>query len=70
MKTSGGYQVIKVTDRKEAHTATLAEEKEKIRKMLVSQQVSQMSDAWLQNLHSKSKITNTLTDANGAAAAQ
>lgn len=38
--------------------------------MLVSQQVSQMSDAWLQNLHSKSKITNTLTDANGAAAAQ
>lgn len=70
VKTSGGYQVIKVTDRKEAHTATLAEEKEKIRKMLVSQQVSQMSDAWLQNLHSKSKITNTLTDANGAAAAQ
>lgn len=29
VKTSGGYQVIKVTDRKEAHTATLAEEKEK-----------------------------------------
>ncbi|RRJ61606.1 peptidylprolyl isomerase [Paenibacillus oralis] len=70
VKTSEGYQVIKVTDRKEAHTATLEEKKEEVRKMLVNQQVSQMSATWLQNLRSNSKITNTLTDANSAPAAQ
>ncbi|MCM3700431.1 peptidyl-prolyl cis-trans isomerase [Paenibacillus macerans] len=70
VKTSEGYQVIKLTDRKEAHTATLDEKKEEIRKTLVNQQVSQLSATWLQNLHSSSKITNTLTDANNAAAAK
>ncbi|GGH33830.1 peptidylprolyl isomerase [Paenibacillus segetis] len=63
VKTSEGYHVIKLTDRKEAHTATLEEKKEEIRKSLVGQQVSSMSGTWLQDIRSKAKITNTLTDA-------
>lgn len=62
VKTSEGYQVIKLTDRKEAHTATLDEKKEEIRKTLVAQQVSELSGPWLQDIRSKAKITNTLTD--------
>lgn len=66
VKTSEGYQVIKVTDKKEAHTATLEEKKEEIRKGLVSQQVSSLSGTWLEDVRSKAKITNTLTDAAAA----
>ncbi len=62
VKTEGGYQVIKVTDRKEAHTATLEEKKEEIRKGLVSQQVGQLSGTWIEDIRSKATITNTLTD--------
>ncbi|MBW4841321.1 MAG: peptidylprolyl isomerase [Paenibacillaceae bacterium] len=66
VKTTEGYQVIKVTDKKEAHTATLEEKKEEIRKGLVSQQVSSMSGTWLEDVRGKAKITNTLTDASAA----
>jgi len=66
VKTSEGYQVIKVTDKKEAHTATLDEKKDEIRKTLISQQVSSMSGAWLEDVRSKAQITNTLTDAAAA----
>lgn len=66
VKTSEGYQVIKVTDKKEAHTATLDEKKDEIRKSLISQQVSSMSGAWLEDVRSKAQITNTLTDAAAA----
>ncbi|WP_068783156.1 peptidylprolyl isomerase [Paenibacillus phocaensis] len=66
VKTSEGYQVIKVTDKKEAHTATLEEKKDEIRKGLVSQQVSSLSGTWLEDVRSKAKITNTLTDATKA----
>lgn len=66
VKTSEGYQVIKVTDKKEAHEATLEEKKEEIRKGLISQQVSSMSGTWLEDVRSKAKITNTLTDAAAA----
>ncbi|MGG6311786.1 peptidyl-prolyl cis-trans isomerase [Paenibacillus macerans] len=62
VKTGEGYQVIKVTDRKEAHEATLEEKKEEIRKGLTSQQVASLSGTWLEEMRSKSKITNTLTD--------
>ncbi|WP_334076218.1 MULTISPECIES: peptidylprolyl isomerase [Paenibacillus] len=62
VKTSEGYQVIKVTDRKEAHTATLEEKKEEIRKTLVSQQVAQLSGTWLEEIRGKADIKNTLTD--------
>lgn len=62
VKTSEGYQVIKLTDRKEAHSATLEEKKEEIRKTLVSQQVSQLSGSWLNEVRNKADIKNMLTD--------
>ncbi|MNO62703.1 Foldase protein PrsA 1 precursor [compost metagenome] len=63
VKTSRGYEVYKLTDRKEAHEATLEEKKEEIRKGLVAQQVSQLAGTWLEDTKAKAKITNTLTDA-------
>ncbi|WP_040676992.1 foldase protein PrsA [Paenibacillus sanguinis] len=62
VKTSEGYQVIKVTDRKEAHTATLEEKQEEIRKALVAQQVSGLSGTWLQDIRNGAEITNVFTD--------
>ncbi|GIP55022.1 peptidylprolyl isomerase [Paenibacillus vini] len=62
VKTEAGYQVIKLTDRKEAHTATLEEKKEEIRKGLVSQQVGQLTGTWIEEIRSKADIKNTLTD--------
>lgn len=62
VKTTEGYQVIKVTDRKEAHTATLEEKQEEIRKALVAQQVSGLSGTWLQDARSGAEITNVFTD--------
>ncbi|MNI33375.1 Foldase protein PrsA 1 precursor [compost metagenome] len=63
VKTSQGYEIIKLTDRKEAHEATLDEKKEEIRKGLVNQQVSQLAGTWLQDIKAKATINNTLTDA-------
>lgn len=68
VKTSEGYQVIKVTDRKEAHTATLEEKQEEIRKALVAQQVSGLSGTWLQEVRSGAEITNVFTDTDEAEA--
>ncbi|MNN48842.1 peptidylprolyl isomerase [compost metagenome] len=63
MKTSQGYEIFKLTDRKEAHEATLEEKKEEIRKGLIAQQVSQLAGTWVEDTKAKAKITNTLTDA-------
>ena len=62
VKSQYGYHVIKVTDRKEAHTSTFEEKKEEVRKTLVTQKVSEMSTTWLEDTTAKAKITNTLTD--------
>ncbi|TYA10984.1 peptidylprolyl isomerase [Paenibacillus faecis] len=70
VKTSEGYQVIKLTDRKEAHSATLEEKKEEIRKTLVSQQVSQLSGSWLNEVRNKANIKNMLTDGAENSAAE
>jgi foldase protein PrsA len=66
IQTSNGYHIIKLTDRKEAHTATLDEEKAKIKDQLVTQQISELSQQWLADLKSKAKITNTLEAATPA----
>lgn len=68
VKTSNGYTVIKVTDRIEAHSATFEEEKDYIRKRLVSQQASELSSSWIEGLRSNATITNTLTDTADEAA--
>lgn len=62
VETSGGYTVIKVTDRIEAHSATYEEEEDYIRKTLVSQQVSDLSTDWIAGLRSDATITNIFTD--------
>lgn len=62
VKSDFGYHIIKVTDRKEAHTATLEEKKEEIRDTLTNQKISEMSQQWLEDLKTNAKITNTLTD--------
>ncbi|WMT40174.1 peptidyl-prolyl cis-trans isomerase [Paenibacillus sp. D2_2] len=67
IKTADGYTVIKLTDRKEAHTATFDEKKDEIRKGLVSQQVSEMSSSWIDEVRGKAKITNKLADSADAA---
>ncbi|BBH20926.1 hypothetical protein Back11_22710 [Paenibacillus baekrokdamisoli] len=69
VKTSFGYHIIKVTDRKEAKVATLDEEKAKIKDQLVNQKVQELSATWLADLKAKAKITNTLDDKEKAAAA-
>ncbi|WP_138495950.1 peptidyl-prolyl cis-trans isomerase [Paenibacillus pinistramenti] len=58
--SDGQYAVVKVTDTKEAHTATLEEKKAEIKDLLITQQVSSMSTSWLDNLRAEAKITNTL----------
>ncbi len=69
VKSSFGYHIIKVTDRKEAKTATFEEEKAKIKDQLISQKVSELSTTWLADLKAKAKITNTLEDNTAAGAA-
>lgn len=62
VQSSYGFHVIKVTERKEAHTATLEEKKEEIREKLISTQVSQLSSGWLADKKAEATISNTLTD--------
>ncbi|KGE16752.1 peptidylprolyl isomerase [Paenibacillus wynnii] len=69
VKSQFGFHIIKVTDRKEAHTSTFEEKKEEVRKTLVTQKVSEMSATWLEETTAKAKITNTLTDPKDDAAA-
>ncbi|NMO96518.1 peptidyl-prolyl cis-trans isomerase [Paenibacillus lemnae] len=67
VKSSFGYHVIKVTDRKEATNPTLEDKKEDLRKQLVSTKVSEQSGPFLQELKDKAKITNTLEEKEEAA---
>ncbi|MNJ55691.1 Foldase protein PrsA 1 precursor [compost metagenome] len=60
VKTDNGYVVIKLTDRKEAHTATLEEKKEEIKKNLVAQKVSEQQNTWLTEQREKMKVENIL----------
>lgn len=60
VKTEEGYVVIKLTDRKEAHTATLDEKKDEIKRTLIGQKVSEKQAAWLDDLKVKMKVENKL----------
>ncbi|WP_211746225.1 peptidylprolyl isomerase [Paenibacillus sp. Marseille-Q4541] len=73
IKSEHGYHIILKTDHKEATNPTLEDKKEEIRKILVDQQISELSTTWMTELQSKAKITNTLepaeenTDASNSA---
>jgi foldase protein PrsA len=73
VKSEFGYHIIKVTDHKQAHTATLDEKKAEIKDQLIGQKVAEMSESWLADVKAKADITNTLEteiteDSAGAAA--
>ncbi|NBC69116.1 peptidylprolyl isomerase [Paenibacillus sacheonensis] len=62
VKSSFGYHIIKLTDHHDAKQATLAEKKDEIKDQLIQSKVSDLSTAWLEDLKSKAKITNSLAD--------
>ncbi|REE94361.1 foldase protein PrsA [Paenibacillus taihuensis] len=67
VKTQFGYHIIKVFDHKAAKTATLDEKQADIKDTLTRQKVQELSPTWLEDLKSKSKITNTLKKDEAAA---
>jgi len=69
VKSDYGYHIIKVTDHKDAKTSTLEEKKEEIRKLLITQKISQKSSTWLDEITKNATIKNTLTDSKDDAAA-
>ncbi|GAB6926069.1 hypothetical protein JCM10914A_00520 [Paenibacillus sp. JCM 10914] len=68
VKTSFGYHVIKLTDRKEAINPTLEEKKEEIRNQIESQKVYQGLPAYIQELKEGANVTNTIEEKEAAAA--
>ncbi|NEW07933.1 peptidylprolyl isomerase [Paenibacillus sp. SYP-B3998] len=61
IKTSTGYDIMKVTDHKPASTPTLNEKKEDIKKSLTQQKLATLSSTWLQQKRSESTVENYLT---------
>ncbi|CAM2880805.1 peptidylprolyl isomerase [Paenibacillus sediminis] len=68
VKSEHGYHIIKVEDHKPAHTATLEEKKAEIKDTLISQEVSNKYNTWIEQLKAKADISNTLESANKDAA--
>ncbi|HOK62743.1 MAG TPA: peptidylprolyl isomerase [Soehngenia sp.] len=60
VKTTYGYHIIKVTDKKEAKAATLEDSKEEIREILKDQKIQEQYPTWYQNVQSKYTIKNNL----------
>ncbi|OAB39989.1 hypothetical protein PMSD_02750 [Paenibacillus macquariensis subsp. defensor] len=60
VKSTGGFHVIKATDHKDAHKATLEEKTADIKELLTSQQITTLSSTWLATLKEKADIKNTL----------
>ncbi|MBW7473350.1 peptidylprolyl isomerase [Paenibacillus oenotherae] len=71
VQTDSGFHVIKLLDRKDAHSATLEEKKEEVKDIIMNNKTYEMSQTWLKDLNDKAKITNNLKDekkdAEGAA---
>lgn len=60
VQSASGFHIIKVTDRKDAHKATLEEKSAEIKEQLTTTQVSTLSSTWLSDLKTKADIKNTL----------
>lgn len=60
IKTTYGYHIIKVTDKKEAKVATLEDSKEEIRDILKDQKIQEQYPTWYQTVQSKYTITNNI----------
>ncbi|MDR6554231.1 peptidylprolyl isomerase [Paenibacillus qinlingensis] len=61
VQTASGYDVIKVTEHKAASTPTLADKTESIKKSLVDQKISTLSQTWLEQKKTEAKIENNLS---------
>ncbi|MNN98863.1 peptidylprolyl isomerase [compost metagenome] len=60
METSHGFHVIKATDHKDATTPTLEEKKEEIRQTLSDEQISSLSQTWLQEKRTAATVETFL----------
>ncbi|MBJ6362634.1 peptidylprolyl isomerase [Paenibacillus sp. GCM10012307] len=60
VKTTYGFHIIKVTDRKEAVSPSYEEKKDELKEQLVNNEVYTKSTTWLQELRDKSTIDNKL----------
>lgn len=60
VETSHGFHVIKRTDHKDAVTPTLDEKKEEIRETLADQQISTLSQTWLQEKRDAASVETFL----------
>ncbi|GKU77937.1 peptidylprolyl isomerase [Paenibacillus sp. L3-i20] len=59
VKSDFGYHIIKKTDHKAANEPKFEDKKAAIRTVLIGQEVSQLSPAWLEEIKKKAKITNS-----------
>jgi foldase protein PrsA len=60
VKTDYGYHIIQLVEKKEAKAATYEENKEKIKEILMAEQLPTVFDTWLQTKKSEYKIENLL----------
>ncbi|MGE7609465.1 peptidylprolyl isomerase [Peribacillus frigoritolerans] len=64
VKTEYGYHIIKVTGKKEAKKANLADSKEVIKETLLSERLQEEYPVWLAEVKKDHDITNKLEDSN------
>ncbi|MDR7857752.1 peptidylprolyl isomerase [Tissierella sp.] len=65
VKTSFGYHIIKVEEKKEAIEANYEESKDEIKDILVNSQLSTAFEKWYAEKATEYKVTNYITDAKG-----
>ncbi|QMV44656.1 peptidyl-prolyl cis-trans isomerase [Cohnella cholangitidis] len=64
VEASDGFHIYKLTDRQAAVTPTLDEKKAEIRETLTADQISELSQTWIQEQQSIAKIENSLATAD------
>lgn len=60
VETSHGFHIIKATDHKDAATPTLDEKKEEIRQTLTEEQITTLSQSWLQEKRAAASVETFL----------
>jgi foldase protein PrsA len=60
VKTTYGYHIIKVTDKKDAKIATLEDSKDEVKEILKDQKIQEQYPTWYQNVLAKYTIKNHL----------
>ncbi|WP_053372963.1 peptidylprolyl isomerase [Paenibacillus sp. FJAT-27812] len=61
VQSEHGFHIIKKTAEKAAVVPTFEEKKEEIKKQLVATEANELSEAWMNDIRAKAKITNSLT---------